>query len=375
VIRSRSLPRVVLVTRKTPLQILQARHGTLAQAEFYLRSRGEDVGEVREMHERLSAGLDEVIACLPADQRRTLVDRDQIDRFLFAPDDLVVVVGQDGLVPNVAKYLSGQLTIGVNPDPSRYDGVLCQHPPRLLPALLDWVHRPTGHGFRVQQRTMLAAEREDGQRLLALNELFVGHRTHQSARYRLRVAGSEERQSSSGIICATGTGCTGWALSIARQRRIEKELPEPEEGRGVWLVREPFPSVHTRVSLDFGPIAREAGIEIASEMAEDGVVFADGIEADRIEFADGHTLRIGLAEQRLALVVRLEQPAAPATVRRRRKTRASRPGARSRVADEVPPPPGADSRARRRARGARVSALPARARAWHHRPGVHFTHE
>jgi hypothetical protein len=32
---------------------------------------------------------------------------------------------------------------------------------------------------------MVQAELDDGQRLLALNEIFVGHRTHQSARYRL----------------------------------------------------------------------------------------------------------------------------------------------------------------------------------------------
>lgn len=324
----RALPRVVIVTRKTPLQMLQVRHGTLAQAEFYLRSRGEDIMDYREAHERLEAGLNEVIAALPADQRRTLVDRDQLDRFLFAPDDLIVVVGQDGLVPNAAKYLAGQLTIGINPDPARYDGVLCQHPPRLLRALLEWVRNPTDREFQVQKRTMLVAEREDGQRLLSLNELFIGHQTHQSARYRLRAGKREERQSSSGIICATGTGCTGWAHSIARQRRIEEELPTPEADRGVWFVREPFPSVHTEVSLDFGPISRAAQLEIVSEMTEGGVVFADGIEADRVEFADGHSLRIRLADQKLALIVRKPQPVQRvATPRRGRKGAQSRESA------------------------------------------------
>jgi hypothetical protein len=81
--------------------------------------------------------------------------------------------------------------------------------------------------------------------------------------------------------------------------------------------------VHTKISLDFGPIVRGAGLEIISEMAEDGVVFADGIEADRLEFADGHRLRIGLADQKLALVVGLEQPTRTATTRRRRRGQAS----------------------------------------------------
>ena len=35
-------------------------------------------------------------------------------RFLFEPGDVVIVVGQDGLVANVAKYLDGQPVIGIN---------------------------------------------------------------------------------------------------------------------------------------------------------------------------------------------------------------------------------------------------------------------
>jgi NAD kinase len=304
----RALPRIVLVTRKTPLQLLELRHGTLAQAEFYLRSRGESIREYRESHERLEAGFGEVVAALPSDQRRTRVDREQLDRFQFAKDDVVVVVGQDGLIPNTAKYLDGQLVIGINPDPDRYDGVLCRHPPARIGALLGWLREPSGDGFRAQHRTMLEAEREDGQRLLALNEVFVGHQTHQSARYRLRVAGHEERQSSSGLICATGTGCTGWALSIALQRDLAADLPLPEEDRGAWFVREPFPSVHTQVTLDHGEISRKGAVELVSEMAEGGITFADGIESDRIAFADGETLTVRLAERKLALVVEAAEP-------------------------------------------------------------------
>src|SRR5262245_12476573 len=259
--RPRALPRIVLVTRKTPLQQLELRHGTLSQAEFYLRSRGESIGEYRESHERLRAVAGQVVAALPPDQRRTRVDRDQLDRFQFAGDDVVLVVGQDGLIPNAAKYLDGQIAVGINPDPERYDGVLCRHPPARTGALLAWLRDPTDGPFRIERRTMLEAEREDGQRLLALNEVFIGHQTHQSARYRLRVERQQERQSSSGLICATGTGCTGWALSIALQRQLAAELPAPEEDRGAWFVREPFPSVGTKVSLDHGGISPTTRLE------------------------------------------------------------------------------------------------------------------
>ena len=67
---------------------------------------------------------------------------------------------------------------------------------------------------------MVRAALDDGQELRALNEIFVGHRTHQSARYELGVGGVNEHQSSSGLIVATGTGATGWAQSINRQARM-----------------------------------------------------------------------------------------------------------------------------------------------------------
>lgn len=298
------LPRFVVLTRRTPLVKLLEHHGTLAQARFSLETRGQALAPYEDGHARFESGLARVLEAVPPERRLVRLDREQLDRFLFAPDDVLVVVGQDGLVPNAAKYLAGQLTVGINPDPERYDGVLCPHPPATAATLFAWVDRGEGPAYRVQHRVMALAEREDGQRLLALNEVFVGHRTHQSARYRLRAGEREERQSSSGLICATGTGSTGWARSISLQRGLEAELPEPEEPRLVFLVREPFPSVATGVALDFGALGPEQRLEVVSEMGDDGVVFADGIESDRIEFLDGATLRVSVAPQRLNLLVR-----------------------------------------------------------------------
>ncbi len=295
--------RLVLVTRRTQLELLLERHGTLDQARFYLRSRGQDIGWYEEAHARFGAAFARVQAAIPADRRRVRIDRADLDRFLFAPDDVVLVLGQDGLLANTAKYLDGQLALGINPDPSRHDGVLCPHRPEAVPRLLSWLERRSDGRFRVERRVMAVAEREDGQRLLALNEVFVGHRSHQSARYRLRADGREERQSSSGLICSTGTGSTGWARSIARQRLLDAALPTPEEPRLAWFVREPFPSVGTGVDLDVGSLGPRNRLEVASEMAEDGVIFADGIEADHLEFLDGHVVRIGLADRALNLVV------------------------------------------------------------------------
>jgi hypothetical protein len=310
-----NLPRVVLVTRKTLLELLLERHGTLGQARFYLESRGQEIAGPQEAHDRFESGLAEVLHAIPPDQRRVRIDRDQLDRFLFAPDDLVVIVGQDGLVPNVAKYLSGQLTIGVNPDPERYDGVLCRHPPRSMPSLLLWTLDTRGPAYRIEPRTMAEAQREDGQRLLALNEIFAGHQSHQSARYRIRVEpvepAQEERHSSSGIVCSTGTGATGWARSICEQTYDVAILPRPDEPKLAWFVREPFPSVFTQTGMQNGSLGPGQKLVLFSEMGEGGVVFADGIESDRLEFLSGQVLTVKISSSTFNLVVAAE-PTEPA---------------------------------------------------------------
>ncbi|MEM7167163.1 MAG: hypothetical protein AAF581_17005 [Planctomycetota bacterium] len=300
----RQLPRLVLITRATPLDEFLERFGTRGQVEFFLRSQGHTLEPYQRAHDDFSSALSQVLDSIPVDQRRVRVDRNDLDRFVFAPDDIVVVVGQDGLVANVAKYLDQQLVIGVNSNPDRFDGVLCRHAPtdvaELLRSLVD------GHGHVVlEHRSMARAVREDGQELVALNEIFVGHRTHQSARYRLSVRGQQERQSSSGLIIATGTGATGWARSIARQRGIST-LPRPEEPRLAWFVREPFPSIATGTELDHGVISPGEAIEISSEMGTGGVLFADGIESDWVDFLDGHKLSVRLATRTLHLISEFE---------------------------------------------------------------------
>jgi NAD kinase len=294
-----SVPRVVVVTRPTEYEALLVRHGTREQARFFLSTRGQVLDDVDARHLRQEAALQEVLRAIPLSWRRSRVGRADLARFLFRPDDLVVAVGQDGLVANVAKYLTGQPVVGINPAPDQYDGVLVPHAPGAARELLV---AAAAARVRVEERAMVEAVLDDGQRLLSLNEVFLGHRTHQSARYRIRCAGREERQSSSGIVVATGTGATGWARSIHRDRRHDVPLPAPAEARLAYFVREAFPSVSTSTTLTEGVLGGAAALEVVSEMNEDGVVFGDGIEADRLDFRWGMRARVAVAPERLRLV-------------------------------------------------------------------------
>jgi len=151
-------------------------------------------------------------------------------------------------------------------------------------------------------RTMAEARLDDGQRLLALNEVFVGHRTHQSARYRIAVSGLAERQSSSGLIVSTGTGATGWARSVNLSRGNALELPEPAEQALAFFVREAFPSVATGTEVTSGLIGRAEALRVISEMNEGGVIFGDGIEEDHLDFAWGQSVDVRVAGSSLTVV-------------------------------------------------------------------------
>jgi hypothetical protein len=194
--------------------------------------------------------------------------------------------------------------IGINPDPGEYDGVLCRHPAKLAMPLLLFAGLPRGNDdlYAIEERCMALARREDGQELRSLNEIFVGHASHQSARYRITFGAMKERHSSSGVIVATGTGCTGWARSIAEQRGISESLPAAVDARLAWFVREPFPSVVTGTAVNFGYV-EHAPLVLESDMDDGGVIFADGIETDRVQFLTGQRCEIGIAPERLRLVV------------------------------------------------------------------------
>lgn len=300
-----SAPRLIIVTRPSPVEALVQRHGTKSQAKFYLESRKQRFEPVAKLDASVQLGIATVMAAVPPDWRRVRVDRADLDRFVFRPDDVVLVVGQDGLVANVAKYLEGQLCIGINPDPKSWDGVLCRHAPEDVGPILRWIERrDPSLGFGIQTRPLVVGEREDGQKLYALNELFIGHRSHQSARYTLSTAGQTERHSSSGIIVCTGTGATGWARSINGQRAVPLTLPGPTDSAICFFVREPFPSVATGIALDGGTLAMGQTLNVVSEMSESGVIFGDGIETDAVEFLTGQTVSLSVADRALQLVVR-----------------------------------------------------------------------
>lgn len=287
-------PRVVLVHRATELDQLIAHHGTYGQAAFFLSTRGRNIEEVEARHATTRAAIAWVGSVIPIDWRRGTVERGDLARFLFGPDDIVVVVGQDGLVANAAKYLDGQPVIGINTDIGRNPGVLVAHGPADTEELLHSLGS-------VERRTMVEASADDGQTLRALNEIYLGHPSHQTARYTLSPPDAPtEAQASSGLIVATGTGATGWCHSVWLERHSQLPLPGPTDPRLAWFVREAWPSPATGTTSTEGQLI-DGTLRIRVE-SDNLVAFGDGIEADNISLSWGQSVSITRSDRTLNLV-------------------------------------------------------------------------
>ena len=304
--------KIVLVTRRTRLEELIAKYLTAAQARFYVEHLGADFSDYQREHDVYQAERRVTVQALEQWGRYQIIDRSFLPNFIFGPSDIVVALGQDGVVANTMKYLDGHPLIGLNPDAQRHDGILLPFVPRDLPALLREV---AGDRRGHKAVTMAKAALTNGQILYAVNDLFIGARTHTSAVYEIALADRKERQSSSGLIVATGLGSTAWFKSIvtgslAIAGSFGGGAGSPPYLAQAWdagalrfAVREPFPSRTSQVTLVCGSIERAERLSVRSLMPENGVIFSDGIEADRLDFNSGTEAQITVADREGRLVV------------------------------------------------------------------------
>jgi NAD kinase len=305
------MQKIVVVTRKTRLQELIERFNTYGQAKFYIEHAGGDFAEYEREHDAYARSLEVVQKSLDAELKMQCIDRGFLPTFVFTLDDLVVTLGQDGLVANTAKYVRGLPIIAVNPDPERFDGILLPFEPSELSRATAAV---LAGKAKTQTVTMAEAAFSDGQRMIAFNDLFIGVRTHVSARYKIRLAGKAEAQSSSGILVSTGAGSTGWLSSVFNMARGVAAFTGGKNGQAirmdwddprlVFIVREPFVSRHSSAEVVAGMIAQGEELLLESTMPSGGCVFSDGIENDFVEFNSGAMARIRAASQGAQLVVK-----------------------------------------------------------------------
>lgn len=308
-----SIENATIIVNRSRLESLVHRFNTRAQARFYIEHSGGNFRDYELEHDTFYRSLEKVVESLRQELKIRMVERKFVPNFLFGEKDLVVVVGQDGLVANAAKYVKGLPILGVNPDTDRYDGVLL--PFNIENFELGWKNLLKGKAT-FKEVTLAEARTNDGQALLAFNDFFIGPSSHTSARYKLTHAEKSEDQSSSGIIVSTGAGSTGWLSSVLNMTNgVTLAFGNAADGSGIsfslpwdtsrlaFVVREPFRSKHSGVELSAGLISRSEKLVVESYMPSGGVVFSDGIEADFIQFNSGVKVEIGVAPERARIVI------------------------------------------------------------------------
>ena len=305
--------KIVLIKRKTRLEDLVTRYNTISQAKFYIEHLGSDFSDYISEDERYKKAIAEAYSELESLGRIQIIDREYVPNFIFGDNDIVVVIGQDGLVANTLKYLTNQLLVGVNPDPTRWDGVLL---PFEVADLKMVVHDVFKMRRQIKEVSMAKAILNDGQVIYAVNDLFIGQKSHVSSRYQIKLGNRHEQQSSSGVIVSTGLGSTGWRKSILAGANIiangisDKKIKVQQEKKLEWdidylyfSVREPFPSRTSKADIVFGKVTKDCPLKILSQMSENGVIFSDGIESDYLQFNSGIEATITVAEKKGHLVI------------------------------------------------------------------------
>ena len=298
----------IIVKSKTRLETLIERFNTKAQAKFYIERLGGNFEEYEVEDEIFRSSLNSLQIQLSKVIKNKTIDRQFVSSYIFSKKNLIVVIGQDGLVANTAKYSHNLPIIAVNPDTERYDGVLL---PFNTLNFVQGVENVLSNNYKSKTMRFAEAKLNDGQRLLAFNDLFIGASSHVSARYKITFKDKTEQHSSSGIIISTPAGSTGWLSSIFNMaygvaNMFEKDLipkqPKLKENDLLFAVREPFKSIRTQTEMTAG-IIRNNTLTVESYMPNNGIIFSDGIEQDFLKFNSGSIATIGIAKETANIVM------------------------------------------------------------------------
>ena len=110
-----SIEYAIIVKNKTRLETLIERFNTKAQAQFYIERSGGEFRDYEREHEVFKNSLSMVQRQLSSVIKNKIVERSFVPSFLFNDKQLILVIGQDGLVANTAKYANALPIIAIGP--------------------------------------------------------------------------------------------------------------------------------------------------------------------------------------------------------------------------------------------------------------------
>lgn len=230
-----------------------------------LRERSVTVAKMRrshDLHERTIEAVHEAIERLGC--RAQFVYRANVRPIRGV--DLVVTIGGDGTILEVARHLAGIPLLGVNSAPGTSLGLFCGADHRTV---RDRLARHLAGDLAETPLARLSLEAA-GHSVWVLNEVLYAHRNPAAtSRYILRIGDREEEQRSSGLWVATAAGSTGGIFSAGGRM-----LPIRSRRTQYW-VREPFIQGSERPRLLHGVLPAGFEMVLHSKMRQ-GMVYVDG---------------------------------------------------------------------------------------------------
>jgi NAD+ kinase len=217
--------------------------------------------------------------------------RGQLDT--LAGYDLILSVGGDGTLLEVARYAGRTPVLGVNSDPSRSTAFFCAATRSTITACLEALL--AGNLYQLPLARLQVAINGEVLPFLALNDVLISHVNPAAmATYTLQIDTACEGQRSSGIWIATAAGSTA-AIRSAGGRVLPLQSRKRQ-----YLVREPYRGKNTPYQLVKGIVAPDAPMEITSRMRR-GRLFIDGPHL-RYPLGLGDVLSVTVAPTPLHLI-------------------------------------------------------------------------
>ena len=146
--------------------------------------------------------------------------------------DLVITIGGDGTVLDIARFLNRTPVLAVNSSPSSSYGHFTCVQAEALAGLLERIQRDEVEPVELARIRMVV----DGRRHIQpiLNDVLVADTVPSTtSRYVIRIGNAEEEQKSSGVWVSTAAGSTGAQLSAGgqpmdiRDTRLQYKVREP----------------------------------------------------------------------------------------------------------------------------------------------------
>lgn len=269
----RGRPPLVLLWNKLSLFELlhthRAPHRTPLQRRDPPDSGDALAAKIRASHEETAQSRERVREVL----RRAGCEVTEPRRLRRIPDrrhDLVVVVGGDGTVLDVARHVGDTPVLAVNSSPSTSVGHFCRTQADGFEGVLAEVLRGAEEPVSLTRIRVVVGSVPHPDP--ALNDVLVAHRVPAAtSRYILHVGEKSEEQKSSGVWVSTAVGSSGAIRSAGG------DLMDPRDDRLQYLVREPFSQSTPGAepyALIRGFVGRE-GLAFTSRMMAGGL-YLDG---------------------------------------------------------------------------------------------------